>query len=138
MGKPAPGDGLFERTGFEAFVLALPATTLVRQWGDASVAKVGGKIYAMFGGGVTGGPTAISFKCSDMAFDLLPGLAGITPAPYLARAKWVAVAAGSGLGDSEARAYVTEAHRLVASRLTRRVRAALGLEAVMMAAPGKS
>ena len=42
-----------QRDGFEAFVLALPAVTLVHQWGDASVAKVGGKIFALLSGWLT-------------------------------------------------------------------------------------
>jgi len=65
---------------FEAFVLALPAATLVRQWGDSSVGKVGGKIFAIFGDAA--GDGALSFKCSDLAFQMLPELEGIRPAPY--------------------------------------------------------
>jgi predicted DNA-binding protein (MmcQ/YjbR family) len=128
------GPDLFVRAAFEAFVLALPAASLVRQWGDASVGKVGGKIFALFGDGGAGHPATISFKCSDLAFDLLPELAGIRPAPYLARAKWVAVGKGSALGDAEVAAYVTEAHRLVAARLPKRLQVTLGLDGVIAAA----
>ncbi|MDR3471646.1 MAG: MmcQ/YjbR family DNA-binding protein [Devosia sp.] len=120
---------LFEREAFEAFVLRLPATALVHQWGDTAVGKVGGKIFALHGGGVAGDPAALSFKCSDLAFEMLPELLGVRPAPYLARAKWVAVAEGSALSRAELVAYVTEAHRLVAARLPRRLRAELGLTA---------
>jgi predicted DNA-binding protein (MmcQ/YjbR family) len=120
---------LFERRAFEAFVLGLPAATVVHQWGDAAVAKVGGKIFALHGGGAAGDPAALSFKCSDMAFEMLPELAGVRPAPYLARAKWVAVAEDSALSLGEVAAYIAEAHRLVAARLPRRVRAELGLMA---------
>ncbi len=119
---------LFRRPGFEAFVLALPATTLVRQWGDASVAKVGGRIYAILAGGVGGEPAGLSFKCSDLAFEMLPEVDGVRPAPYLARAKWVAVGEGAALSGREIAAYVTEAHRLIALRLPRRLRAELGLD----------
>ncbi len=59
---------LFERAGFEAFVLGLPAATLVRQWGDASVGKVGGKIFAIFGGGISGDAAVLSFKCFRARF----------------------------------------------------------------------
>ena len=128
MGAKRQGEmNLFERAGFEAFVLALPAATLVHQWGDASVGKVGGKIFALFGEGVTGSAAAISFKCSDMAFEMLPELDGIGPAPYLARAKWVVAEASSPLTAIEIAGYVREAHRLVAMKLTRRVKAELGL-----------
>ena len=129
---------LFERAGFEAFVLSLPAATLVHQWGDASVGKVGGKIFALFGEGVTGSPAAISFKCSDMAFEMLPELNGVRPAPYLARAKWVVADAGSALSAAEMAGYIREAHRLVATKLTRRLRAELELDAVIAAPPHRS
>ncbi|WP_137150192.1 MmcQ/YjbR family DNA-binding protein [Devosia sp. FKR38] len=118
---------MLTRAGFERFVSSLPAVEIVHQWGDASVAKVGGKIFALLSGWSTGGDVGLSFKCSDMSFDLLPDLDGVRPAPYLARAKWVQIIAGSALGEDELRNYVREAHRLVASKLPKRQREALGL-----------
>ena len=122
--------GLFTRDGFERFVLALPAAEIVHQWRDASVGKVGGKVFALFGGNQD--RPGISFKCSDMAFELLPELNGIAPAPYFARAKWVALGPGSALSEAELGAYLTEAHALIAKRLTRAQRAALGLDAYLL------
>ena len=119
--------GLFERDGFEAFVLSLPATVLVRQWGDASVGKVGGKIFAIFGLGGDGLAPRISFKCTDMAFELLPELDDAEPAPYLARAKWVAVGPKVPLSEDELDAYLREAHRLVAAKLPGRIKTELAL-----------
>ena len=123
--KPNHALKLFTRMGFEAFVLSLPAATLVRQWGDSSVGKVGGKIFAIFGDAA--GSAGLSFKCSDLAFQMLPGLKGISLAPYLARAKWVAVEAGSELSNGDVAAYIAEAHRLVAAKLTRKIQMELGL-----------
>lgn len=114
---------IMQRAGFEAFILSLPSTTLVRQWGNASVGKVGGKIFAL----LNSEPGVVSLKVSDMAYELLTELEGIRPAPYLARAGWVAINASSPLSEDEIKAYVTEAHRLVALRLTRKLRAELGL-----------
>ena len=114
---------LHSRAGFEGFVLSLPATTLVRQWREDSVAKVGGKIFALLD--TDGGE--IWFKCSEMSFTLLLELEGTRPAPYFARAQWVAVSSAAPLSDDELEAYLRAAHGLVASRLTRRVRAELGL-----------
>tara|TARA_R110002020_G_scaffold47707_6_gene135823 strand:- start:765 stop:1148 length:384 start_codon:yes stop_codon:yes gene_type:complete len=118
---------LMSRTGFEACVLGLPGVTLVRQWGDASVAKVGGKIFAILSGWGTGGEAGLSFKCSELSFAMLPELPQVRPAPYLARAKWVQVLPGAPLSQEELAAYVRQAHQLVAARLTRRLRAELGL-----------
>lgn len=118
---------LLTRPGFEAYALSLPGVTIVHQWGDASVAKVGGKIFALLSGWLTNGEPGLSFKCSELAFAMLPELEQVRPAPYLARAKWVQVTGGAPLSDAELRAYVAEAHRLVGLRLTRKVRAELGL-----------
>ena len=126
---------LLHRAGFEAFVLSLPGVTLVHQWGDASVAKVGGKIFALLSGWGTNGEVALSFKCSELAFAMLPELSNVRPAPYLARAKWVQVLSGSPLTPHELCAYVREAHRLVATKLPKRVRAALEIDGVIAAAP---
>ena len=118
---------LYERENFESFVLSLPATQIVRQWGDASVGKVGGKIFAIHGLGADNLVPRISFKCSDMAFELLPELEDIIPAPYLARAKWVAAGPGAPLTADELVAYLTEAHRLIAMRLTGKQKDKYGL-----------
>jgi predicted DNA-binding protein (MmcQ/YjbR family) len=129
--------GVFERAAFEALVLGLPATTLVRQWGDASVGKVGGKIFAMLTGGTGDGMPAIGFKCSELAFELLTELPDVRPAPYLARAKWVQVLPGSPLTHAEITGYVGEAHRLIAAKLTRRMRADLGISGLIAAPPNR-
>lgn len=111
------------RTGFEAFILALPKTVLVRQWRDDSVAKIGGRIFAL----LDRDPGDVWLKVSDMAYDLLTELDGIRPAPYFARAGWVAISVSSPLTEAEVEAYLREAYRLVAAKLTHRVRAELGL-----------
>ena len=123
-----PPSGLFERHALDNFVLALPAATLANQWEDTSVAEVGDKMFALHR------PRgALAFKCTEMAFELLPQLDGIEPAPYLARARWVSVEPGAALTTAELGDYLREAHRLVAANLTRRVRTALGLDQ-----PGKT
>jgi predicted DNA-binding protein (MmcQ/YjbR family) len=111
------------RAPFEAFILDLPSTTLVRQWRDDSVGKVGGRVFAL----LDKDPGEIWLKVSPMAYELLNELDGIRPAPYFARAGWVAVSAASPLTEDEIKAYLREAHRLVAARLTKKVRAELGL-----------
>lgn len=118
---------LLTRAGFEAYALSLPAVTIVHQWGDASVAKLGDKIFSLLSGWSTNGEPGLSFKCSDLSFAMLPELEHIRPTPYLGRAKWVQVTAGAPLEDAELRAYIAEAHRIVASKLTKKARAELGL-----------
>ena len=116
---------IMHRPHFEAFVLTLPAATLVHQWRDDSVAKVGGKIFCL----LDRDPGEIWLKVSDMSFDLMVEMTGIRPAPYFARAGWVAISHESDLTEDDLRAYITEAHRLVASKLSRKLRDELGLTA---------
>ncbi len=114
---------IMRRPAFEAFVLGLPAATLVRQWRDDSVAKVGGKIFCL----LDRDPGEVWLKVSEMSFALMTEMEGIRPAPYFARAGWVAVSHESALSDADIRAYIVEAHRIVAGKLSRKLRAELGL-----------
>lgn len=114
---------IMRREGFEAFALSLPAATLVRQWRDDSVAKVGGKIFAL----LDRDPGEVWLKVSPMAYELLTELDGVRPAPYFARASWVAISIESPLNEDEIKAYIAEAHRLIAGKLSRKLRAELGL-----------
>jgi predicted DNA-binding protein (MmcQ/YjbR family) len=114
---------LTSRRGFEAFVTGLPAVTLSEQW-EASVAKVGGKVFALCGD--RGG--GIAFKVSEVAFHGLTSLPGVSQAPYFAKGQWVHVDKGAGISDKDLRAYLRAAHSIIAGKLTRRARAELGLE----------
>jgi predicted DNA-binding protein (MmcQ/YjbR family) len=73
-------------------------------------------------------PRSLSFKCSDLAYEMLIAREGVIPAPYMARAKWVQLETLKALPCEEIRARLTQAHRLVAANLTRKARAELGLE----------
>lgn len=116
---------LFVRAKFEKFVLGLPATTIVHQWGDSSVAKVGGKVFALTGLSVDG--PGITFKVSEMTFDMLTELEGVGQAPYFAKRQWVAVERHTEVSQSDLRAYVEQSHRMIVAKLTRKLRAELGL-----------
>ena len=111
---------------FEAACLALPAATLTVQWGESRVFKVGGKMFALVGLDRGEGPPAYNFKASDMAFELLIEQGLARPAPYLQRAKWVRLAGPDVLPDDDLKAYLGQAHALVAARLTRVQQRALG------------
>lgn len=118
-----PLDVIMTRPQFEAVILGLPGAGVVRQWGDCSVGKLGGKVFCL----LTESGGEIWLKVSELAFELMGEMEGIRPAPYFARAGWVAVAPNSPLSEAELRAYMAEAHRLVAGKLSRKLRAELGL-----------
>lgn len=114
------------REAFDAHCASLAATTHVVQWGGCSVWKVGGKMFAIFFPEASEGG-AISFKVSDLAFEILPETRGIAPAPYLARAKWVQVQSVEAMSAEELKAHLTSAHQIIASKLSKRLQKELGL-----------
>src|SRR5690242_6114339 len=72
--------------------LSLPHTTEQIQWGSDLLFKVHGKMFAVTP--LEPARVCLSFKCSDETFADLTERPGVIPAPYLARAKWVALEAG--------------------------------------------
>ena len=109
---------------FDAACMALPAATRDNPWGHEEVFKVGVKMFAMPDG--SGG---CMFKATDVAYEVLTTTSRATPAPYMARAKWVRLPDLASLDDAEVMDWLATAHALVAAKLTRRQRAELGLTA---------
>jgi predicted DNA-binding protein (MmcQ/YjbR family) len=109
--------------GFDTACLALPGATLSIQWGDNHVFKVGDKMFAVRGAA----GDSFSFKASDVAFEVLTESGRARPAPYLARARWVWFADMAAQDDAEVRDWLATAHGLIAAKLTRKARTALGL-----------
>jgi predicted DNA-binding protein (MmcQ/YjbR family) len=115
---------LHSRAGFRKFAAGLPAVTLHDQW-EAVVAKVGGKVFALCGDS----EHPIVFKVSELAFEGLTTLDGIQQAAYFAKGQWVHVEKGAEISDKDLKLYIREAHRIIASKLTRKLQAELGLGA---------
>jgi predicted DNA-binding protein (MmcQ/YjbR family) len=103
--------------------LALPGVTEQIQWGADLVFKVGGKMFCVACTEVA--PNVMSFKCDDESFAELCERDGVIPAPYLARAKWVALESWRTLPDRELEALVVEAYRLVKEKLPQKTQAEL-------------
>lgn len=116
------------REEYNGFCATLPATSHMVQWGNADVWKVGGKVFAV-GGWSDGDKLAVTFKVSDLAFDILSEQPGCRPAPYLASRgmKWIQRYGAESMDDQALRDYITESHRLVSLNLTKKLRAELGL-----------
>ena len=114
---------------YNGFCASLPATTHVVQWGGAHVWKVGGKVFAVAGWS-DGDGLAVTFKTSEMAFDLLKEQPGCRPAPYLASRgmKWIQRQTDDSMDDDALRDYLRESRRLVALGLSKKARLELGLE----------
>ena len=114
---------LHSAKAFSKFVTGMAGVTTVEQWGSL-VAKVGGKVFAL----ISGAGTPIVFKVSEISFDGLTTLEGIGQAAYFAKRAWVSVGKGAPLTDAELKAYIKASHGMVAAKLTRKLRAELGLD----------
>jgi predicted DNA-binding protein (MmcQ/YjbR family) len=108
--------------------LSFPHTTEQIQWGDDLVFKVAGKIHAITV--LRPAKTWLCFKVSPEKFSELTERPGIIPAPYLARAKWVALETQDALSPDELRILLRDSYDMVVAKLSRKGREAL--------APGKS
>jgi len=114
------------REDYDAFCGALPNAAHVVQWGDASVWKVGGKVFAI-GGWAQGHEFAVTFKCSEASFAILKDLPGLRPAPYLASRglSWVQRTDACSLGDHDLEAYLRRSYAMVLAALPKKTQRAL-------------
>lgn len=113
---------------YNNFCASLPHTTKVVQWGGAHVWKVAGKVFAV------AWPEArnalhVTFKASDMSYEMLKDQPGLRPAPYFAARgmKWLQRTSAAALKDRDFEKYLAESHRLAAQSLSRKARLALGI-----------
>lgn len=118
---------MLTRDEINAYCKSLPQVTHVVQWGNSDVWKVGGKVFAVCGW--SDGESAVSFKVSDLAFEVLSDMPGIRPAPYLASRgmKWVQVYGDPGLPDDELKAHLDASYDMIVAKLTKKLRSELGL-----------
>jgi len=100
-----------------------PGTTEQVQWGHDLVFKVGGKMYAATS--LEPAPVCLSFKCSPDDFADLTERPGIIPAPYLARAQWVALETEDALSAAELKKYLRRSYDLVRAKLPKKLQAGL-------------
>lgn len=99
--------------------LSFPGATEQVQWEDDLVFKVGGKMFA-----VTPLEPArlwLSLKADPDEFAELTERPGIIPAPYLARAKWIAIESPQALPQQEIAALLRKSYDLVVAKLPRTV-----------------
>ena len=110
---------MMTREEVEARALALPATTKVVQWGGSDVFKVGGKVFAICNEG-------LSFKVTEIGFEVLTSGGLGHQAPYCAKGQWVNIALEK-LEPEDTTGWLATAHGLIAGKLTKKARAELGL-----------
>jgi predicted DNA-binding protein (MmcQ/YjbR family) len=111
------------------FLLRLPHVAETLQWGNNLVfwvgdKSIGGKMFALanLDGG---GKAVVCFAAGPERFAELVEREGIIPAPYLARAHWVAMQQWDALRSRELEELLQRAHGLVYAKLPKRTREAL-------------
>ena len=110
-------------------LLELPHVKETMQWGANLVfwtcdKTAGGKIFAVVDLDGLGGPV-ISYAAGPERFAQLIEQEGIIPAPYFARAYWVAIERWDVFRTSEWKSELLAAHDLVFAKLPKRVRESL-------------
>jgi predicted DNA-binding protein (MmcQ/YjbR family) len=107
-----------------AFCLSLPHVTENIQWEiDLCFKIAGGPMICVMP--TEPAPVVCSFKCTPEKFLELQEIEGIIPAPYMARAHWVALERFDVLRDTEFKELLAEAYRLKYESLTKKRRAEL-------------
>jgi predicted DNA-binding protein (MmcQ/YjbR family) len=107
-----------------AIALALPHTTVHKQWGENLVFKVAGKVFFLVSldGDLADG---VTFKCRPDEFDALTEIDGLGQAPYFAKRHWVAVTDLTALPAPELERLIRHSYNLVVANLPKKIRSTL-------------
>ena len=103
--------------------LSFPGATEQIQWGYDLLFKVGGKMFAVTP--LEPAPVCLSFKASPESFAELTERPNIIPAPYLARAQWVALQTRDALPPEELARLLRDSYDMVFAKLPRKTRDAV-------------
>jgi predicted DNA-binding protein (MmcQ/YjbR family) len=103
--------------------LSLPHATEQVQWGDDLVFKIGGKMFAI--AVMAPHRIAMCFKCAPEEFAEMTEIPGVIPAPYMARAYWVALESEDALPRAEIKRRISRSYELVRSKLPKKLQAKL-------------
>lgn len=95
------------------------------KWGNDLCFCIGGKMFCV--AGLDRQPTSASFKVRDEEFEDMCSRPGFSPAPYVARYKWVLADDLNRMTAKEWEHFVTQSYELVVSRLPSKVKKQFGL-----------
>jgi predicted DNA-binding protein (MmcQ/YjbR family) len=95
--------------------IAFPGATEQIQWEDDLVFKVGGKMFAV--APLEPARVWLTIKADPEAFVELTERPGIIPAPYLARAKWIAIESPEVISPAEITDLLRKSYELVCAKL---------------------
>ena len=96
------------------------------KWGHDLCFCVGGKMFLV--AGLDEHPTTASFKVLDEEFEEMCQKEGFSPAPYMARNKWVKIDDISRMKKKEWEHYAKQSYDYVKSKLTKKLQKELKLD----------
>src|SRR5919112_4244551 len=108
---------------FRQHCLSFPHATENVQWGNDLVFKIGGKMFAVLA--LEPSEHLCSFKCTPEEFVELTERPGVVPAPYMARAHWIALQNENALARADVKRLVRRSYDLVFAKLPKKAQAAL-------------
>lgn len=103
--------------------LSFPGATEQIQWGSDLLFKVARKMFAVTA--LEPAPVWLSFKASPENFAELTERAGIIPAPYLARAQWIALENRDVLPPRELARLLRDSYDMICAKLPKKTRDSL-------------
>lgn len=110
-------------TGFANIVSAFRIQRKKFNGGTILFFKIGEKMYAVVA--LEPGDHWLAFKCSPKEFSALVERPKIVPAPYLARAQWVALETYDALPADEIKRLLSQAYSMIFRKLSKRLQAGL-------------
>jgi predicted DNA-binding protein (MmcQ/YjbR family) len=100
----------------------LPHVTEDIKWGNDLCFLIGGKMFCVVG---LNEELKVSLKVTDEEFSELTSVAGIIPAPYVAKHKWILVEKPSVFNQKKWQHYITQSYNLVKAKLPKKLQAQL-------------
>ncbi len=100
------------------YCLSLPYVTEDIKWGNDLCFCIGKKMFCVTG---LSGNFKVSLKVSDEEYQELSTSAGIIPAPYLARHKWVLIETDNRFSQKEWEHYIHQSYQLVKAKLPEKI-----------------
>ncbi len=102
------------------YCLSLPHATEMVQWVDHLLFKVGGKMFAIMA--LEPQDVVLSFKATPDSFYEMQEVEGVIPAPYMAKAQWLALERVDSLRDDELKKLLATSHRLIFEKLPKKTK----------------
>jgi predicted DNA-binding protein (MmcQ/YjbR family) len=104
---------------------SLPHVTTDIKWEQDLCFSIGGKMFFVMG--LNNQPTKASFKVQEDEFDTICSQIGFSPAPYLARYKWVTIENISKISALEMKHFIEQSYSLIKNKLPLKIKKELNI-----------